>query len=281
MKILVFGKSGQVARELQRHGDVVALSRDQANLLDPQACADIISQSDADIIINAAAYTAVDQAEIDEDMATTINAHAPAHMARAAAKLDLPFLHISSDYVFDGSGGTAWSVDDKVNPLNAYGRGKLLGEQGINAAGGRFAILRTSWVFSAHGNNFVKTMLRLGKERDGLNIVNDQIGGPTAAGDIAKMLLIMAVQMQNKNKSGIYHYSGAPDVSWAEFASEIFRQANLKVKVSGIASAEYPTPATRPLNSRLDCERISKDFGITRPDWKASLTEVLTELGEI
>ncbi|MCK4861936.1 MAG: dTDP-4-dehydrorhamnose reductase [Rhodobacteraceae bacterium] len=281
MKVLVFGKTGQVAMELQRHADVIALDRSQADLSDPEACAKIIQRTDADVIINAAAYTAVDAAETDEDAARVVNAAAPAAMAQAAAARGLPFLHVSSDYVFNGSGTQAWRVKDTAAPINAYGRTKLLGEQGVNAAGGRYAILRTSWVFSAHGANFVKTMLRLGKEHDALNIVNDQVGGPTAAADIAATLLTMATALhEGKTQSGVYQYSGAPDVSWEEFAKEIFKQAGISVEVSGIPSSAYATPAIRPVNSRLDCSCTENMFGIPRPDWRISLTDVLRELGE-
>lgn len=281
MKILVFGKSGQVAMELQRQADVIALDRSQADLSDPEACAKFIQQTDANVIINAAAYTAVDDAEADEDMARRINAEAPAAMARAAAARDLPFLHISTDYVFDGSGTHPRGVDETTAPINAYGRTKLLGERGVVMAGGQYAILRTSWVFSAHGANFVKTMLRLGKERGALNIVHDQIGGPTAAADIAATLLTMAAALHNgKAEAGIYQYSGTPDVSWEDFAKEIFAQAGINVNVSGIPSSAYPTPAGRPLNSRLDCSCTENMFGIPRPDWRDSLTDVLRELGE-
>ena len=281
MKVLVFGKSGQVALELQRQADVIALDRSQADLSDPEACAKVIQQTDADVIINAAAYTAVDDAETNEDLVRLINADAPAAMARAAAVRGLPFLHISTDYVFDGSGTQARKVKDPASPINAYGRTKLLGEHGIVAAGGRYVILRTSWVFSAHGANFVKTMLRLGKEREMLNIVNDQVGGPTAAADIAATLLIMAKALLfDSGKSGIYHYAGAPDVSWEGFAKEIFTQAGISVNVSGISSSAYPTPAARPLNSRLDCSCVKNIFDIPRPDWRISLTDVLRELGE-
>ncbi len=279
MRVLVFGKTGQVAMELQRHADVIALDRSQANLSDPKACAKIIEQTDADVIINAAAYTAVDGAETDEATAKIINADAPAAMARAAAARGLPFLHISTDYVFDGSGTQARKVTDTTAPINAYGRTKLLGEQGVVAAGGRYAILRTSWVFSAHGANFVKTMLRLGKERDALNIVNDQIGGPTAAADIAATLLKMATALHDgKAQSGIYQYTGAPDISWEGFAMAIFAHAGVNVAVTGIPSSAYPTPAARPLNSRLDCSCTENMFDIPRPDWRVSLADVLQEL---
>ncbi|MDA9136375.1 dTDP-4-dehydrorhamnose reductase [Ascidiaceihabitans sp.] len=280
MKILVFGKTGQVARELQRQADVVALDRSQADLSDPAACAAIVRHSDANVIINAAAYTAVDQAETNEGLATTINAVAPTEMAKAAAARGLPFLHVSTDYVFDGSGSAPRFPEEPTAPINAYGRSKLAGEQGVVAAGGTYAILRTSWVFSAHGANFVKSMLRLGKERSALSIVDDQIGGPTPAADIVATLLQMANQLCPDN-SGIYHYAGAPEVSWKDFATEIFRQASLPVEVSGILTADYPSPAARPLNSRLDCSAMQNIFGIPQPAWQAGLTKVLQDLGEI
>ena len=280
MKILVFGKTGQVASELQRQADVIPLDRTQADLSDPAACAAIVRNSDADVIINAAAYTAVDQAEANESLAITINAAASTEIAKAAATRGLPFLHISTDYVFDGLGNTARAPEEPTAPINAYGRSKLAGEQGVIAAGGTYAILRTSWVFSAHGANFVKTMLQLGKERSALNIVDDQIGGPTPAADIAATLLKMAEQLRHDN-SGTYHYAGTPDVSWKDFATEIFLQASLPVEVSGIPTSSYPTPAERPLNSRLDCTAMQNMFGIPQPNWRAGLTKVLQDLGEI
>ncbi len=280
MNILVFGKTGQVASELQRQADVTALDRSQADLSDPAACAAIIRYTNANVIINAAAYTAVDQAELNEGLATTINAVAPTEMAKAAANRGLPFLHISTDYVFDGSGSAPRNPEDPTRPINAYGRSKLAGEQGVAAAGGTHAILRTSWVFSAQGANFVKTMLRLGKEQSALSIVNDQIGGPTPAADIAATLLQMAGALCSDN-SGIYHYAGAPEVSWKDFASEIFRQVGLPVEVSGILTTDYPTPAKRPLSSRLDCTAMQNMFAISQPDWRAGLTKVLQDLGDI
>lgn len=280
MKILVFGKTGQVASELQRQADVTAIDRTQADLSDPAACAAIVRHTDADVIINAAAYTAVDQAEVNEGLATTINAVAPTEMAKAAATRGLPFLHISTDFVFDGLGSTARAPEEPTAPINAYGRSKLAGEQGVVAAGGTYAILRTSWVFSAHGANFVKTMLRLGRERSAISVVVDQIGGPTPAADIAATLLKMAEQFHPDN-SRTYHYAGALDVSWKDFATEIFLQAGLPVEVSGIPTSSYPTPAERPLNSRLDCTAMQNMFGIPQPDWRVGLTKVLQDLGEI
>ncbi len=286
MNILVFGKTGQLAKELRRQAPARALARDAADLSDPAACAAIVAACDADVIINAAAYTAVDRAEEEETLARVINGDAPAAMAQAAAVRGIPFLHVSTDYVFDGSGTRPWRPDDPVGPLGAYGRSKLLGEEGVRAAGGAYAILRPSWVFSAHGNNFVKTMLRLGAERDALSsalsIVADQIGGPTPAADIAATLLTMAEAFcAEAGSNGIYHYGGTPAVSWADFAREIFLQAGLSVAVTDIPSAAYPTPAARPQNSRLDGATLRADYGIDPPDWRAGLHNVLKELGQV
>lgn len=279
MKILVFGKTGQVATELARQADVIALDRGDADLANPTACAALIAATDADAVINAAAYTAVDKAETEIAAAQVINGDTPTAMAVACAARGIPFVHISTDYVFDGSGEAPWQVDNPTGPLGAYGRTKLSGEHGVRAAGGRFVILRTSWVFSAHGNNFVKTMLRLGADHDRLTIVADQIGGPTAAADIAAACLKIAIALdRDATQSGTYHFSGAPDVSWAAFAREVFAQSGLAVKVLDIPSSDYPTPAARPANSRLECSDITRTFGIKRPDWRSGLASVLSEL---
>lgn len=280
MKLLVFGQTGQVARELQRLApDATCLGRDAADLMDPAACAAVIAATDADAIINAAAWTAVDKAEAEEPAATLVNGDAPTAMAQAAAVRGLPFLHISTDYVFDGTGDRPFTPDHPTGPLGAYGRSKLAGEIGVRAAGGPHAILRTSWVVSAHGANFVKTMLRLSETRDRLTVVADQIGGPTPAAAIAAALLDMARHLAaDPAKSGTYHLSGAPDTSWAGFAREIFRQAGRSTVVEDIPSSAYPTPARRPLNSRLDCTSLATTFGIARPDWRQGLTAILKEL---
>lgn len=279
MMALVFGRTGQVSLELQRFDGIVALDRCQADLGDPKACAAIVAASDADVVINAAAFTAVDLAESETAMAHVVNCDAPAAMARAAADRGKPFVHISSDYVFSGDGDRPWVESDPTVPSNMYGKTKRAGEQAIEAAGGQFVVLRTSWVFSAHGKNFVRTMLRLASERSHISVVEDQFGGPTAARDIAATCLAVATALHNgRGASGIYHYAGEPDTSWAEFAREIFRQADLPVVVKGIGTAQYPTPAHRPANSRLDCTRLRNVFGIDRPDWRKALTDTLTEL---
>jgi dTDP-4-dehydrorhamnose reductase len=278
MKILVFGRTGQVATELQLRADVTALGRAEADLGDPAACAAAIIAYQPDVVINAAAYTAVDLAQEQAALAQTVNGDAPGAMARACASLDIPFLHISTDYVFDGSGTAPWRVNDPVAPLGVYGSTKAAGEDAVRAAGGRYAIMRTSWVFSAHGANFVKTMLRLSETRDALNVVNDQIGGPTPAGAIADALLAMAQAMVAGHKGGTYHYAGSPAVSWEDFAREIFATAQRAVTVTGITTAQYPTPAKRPLNSRLDCSVLGTDFNISPPDWKTDLANIVSDL---
>lgn len=277
--ILVFGQSGQVARELARVlPDASFMGRDQADLIRPDDCAAAIRRLAPTAVINAAAYTAVDKAESDADAAMRVNADSPGAMALACAGLGIPFLHVSTDYVFDGSGTQPWQPDDATGPLGVYGATKLAGEAAIRASGARAAVLRTSWVFSAHGANFVKTMLRLGAERDRLSIVADQIGGPTPAADIAAALATMATGLIAGQPGGTWHFSGAPDVSWADFAREIFRQAGLSPEVVDIPSRDYPTPARRPQNSRLNCDSLTRDFGIPRPDWRAGLAAVLAEL---
>jgi dTDP-4-dehydrorhamnose reductase len=283
MKILVFGHSGQVATELRAlHSDAIqitALARADADLTNPAACAAAIDVHAPDAVINAAAYTFVDQAESDIEKAHLINAVSPAAMARACAVRDIPFVSISTDYVFSGAGDTPWAPADPTDPQSVYGRTKRDGELKITEAGGRYAVLRTSWVVSAHGNNFVKTMFRLGAEREAVTIVADQIGGPTSAAEIAQACVEIAKTLVlEPEKFGIYHFSGEPDTSWAEFARAIFITANISCSVTDIPSSEYPTPAKRPLNSRLDCSAAEAAFGLSRPDWRDSLTHILNQL---
>ncbi|APZ55180.1 dTDP-4-dehydrorhamnose reductase [Salipiger abyssi] len=287
MTFLVFGETGQVGRELRRAADAAGQTlevhgRDTADFTDPEACAALVAASDARAVINAVAYTAVDKAEEDEPRARLVNGDTPGAIARAAAAKGIPLVHISTDYVFDGTGETPFAPDHPTGPLGAYGRTKRAGEEAIRAAGGAHAILRTSWVVSAHGHNFVKTMLRLGAERDRLTIVADQVGGPTCAADIAAACLEIAGQLAaDPDKSGSYHFSGAPDVSWAGFAREIFALAGLDCAVEDIPTSAYPTPAARPLNSRMDNSLTESVFGIARPDWRSGLRSILDELGAL
>ena len=277
--ILVFGKTGQVATELQNFGEVVALGRDQADLLDPKACINSIRAHLPEAVINAAAYTAVDKAESEEDLASFINGDAPGVIAKVCAELNIPMVHISTDYVFDGSGVAPWRTSDTPNPKNAYGRSKLKGEEAIRASGCTYAILRTSWVVSAHGSNFVKTMLQLSQTSDSLSIVDDQVGGPTCARDIAHTCVLIAKQLiHNPKKTGCYHFSGLPYVSWCQFASAIFKNAGRSAIARPIPTSGYPTPASRPSNSRLDCTMTQNVFGISAPHWKDGLKSILEEL---
>ena len=286
-RLLVIGRTGQLAREIARAAPgATFLSRVEADLSDPAACAAAIRRhaEGTDAVINAAAWTAVDRAEAEEDAARTVNADAPGAMAAECAALGLPFLHVSTDYVFDGSGARAWREDDPTGPLGAYGRTKLAGERAVAAAGGAHAILRTSWVVSAHGTNFVKTMLRLGAERAELSVVDDQVGAPTPAADLAAALLRMADRMGGPDApagrmGGVFHLESRPHVSWAGLAARIMERAGLDCRIVPIPSAAYPTPAPRPLNSRLDGAPLRAAFGIGPVDWRPGLDAILAELG--
>lgn len=282
MKLAVFGTTGQVATELQRRAPngitVQALGRDRADFGHPEQVLATAQQLDADAVINAVAYTAVDKAESEPELAGTVNGLSVGALATACAEKSMPLVHISTDYVFPGNGTQPWAPSDQTGPLGAYGTSKLIGEDAIRAAEARHAILRTSWVFSAQGNNFVKTMLRLGADRDQLTIVADQIGGPTPAADIADACIGLAQGLVGGKSGGTYHFSGTPDVSWADFAREIFAVAGITCDVVDIPTTDFPTPAQRPLNSRMDCTSLETDFGIARPDWRQGLAVVLKEL---
>ncbi len=279
MKFVVFGKTGQVAQELALLEGTVCFGRDSADLSDPEACAALIKTESPDAVINAAAYTAVDKAEDEEALATTINGTTVGVMAATCAEMGIPFVHISTDYVFDGTGEEPWSSNAPLDPPNAYGRSKRVGEDATREAGGAYAIMRTSWVVSAHGNNFIKTMLRLAESRDKLTVVADQIGAPTPACDIAAASVKIATDLiADPAKAGTYHFQGAPYASWADFAREIFSQSGVACTVEDIPTTAFPTPATRPLNSRMDCSGLTKTFGIVCPDWKTGLGEILKDL---
>ena len=290
MSILVFGTTGQVARELRGLApEAVFLGRDQADLSDPEACAAAIGAAKPTSVINAAAYTAVDMAEAEEDLATTINGHAPGAMAHACADLGIPLVQISTDYVFDGQGGQAFVPGDTTAPLSAYGRSKLVGEEAVRASGAAHAILRTSWVFSRFDGNFLTGMLNLGSKLEKLSIIDDQIGGPTPASGIARACLKLAQGLQEDiSKSGTYHYSGAPDASWFDFAHAIFDASGQGVALNRTQTAVFEADwraknpgkprANRPLNSRLDCASLTSEFGITRPDWRAETQKIVKGL---
>jgi dTDP-4-dehydrorhamnose reductase len=287
VKILITGKNGQVGSclvdllEAQTELTFLALDRDQLDITDANQVNKVVAEFKPNIIINAAAYTAVDKAEQESELAYAINHNGPQNLAIAANKVNAAIIHISTDYVFDGDSAESYVESDNTAPQGEYGRSKLAGEQGVAEACSRHIIVRTAWVFGEHGNNFVKTMLRLAKTRDSLGVVADQFGGPTYAGDIAKAILAIAKQLIDGNQAyGVYHYSGFPHVSWHTFAEKIFNiaveQGVLKqsIQVNPITTRDYPTPAKRPANSRLNCHRIDSAFGIRQSDWQAALTRI-------
>ena len=283
MRILIFGENGQVARALRKEAggahEVAALGRAGADLYAPGAGENAIRNWKPDIVVNAAAYTAVDQAETEAEKAQRLNAGAVGEIAGAASAEDAQFLHLSTDYVFDGAIDSPYKEDAATNPLSVYGASKLSGECAAMQANPESVIIRTSWVFSEYGGNFVKTMLRLGRERSSLSIVDDQIGGPTSARDIAKALLTIAGKKhRGAPGAGLYHFQSAPPVSWAVFARKIFEFADLPVEVLGISTEDYAAPAKRPLRTVLDCSKIERDFGVAQPDWRASLRQVIGAL---
>lgn len=282
MRLLVFGRTGQVARELARRlppgVEATFLDRQDADLSDPAACAAVVRGADAECIVNAAAWTAVDRAEDEEAAATIVNGEAPGAMAKACAERDLPLVHLSTDYVFDGTGTRPFAPEHPTAPLGAYGRSKLAGEMAVRTSGARHVILRTSWVVSAYGSNFVKTMLRLGRERESLRVVDDQVGGPTPAGSLADALFAVASAMAAGHAGGTHHFAGAPDASWADVARATMQAADLSCRIEAIPSSAYPAPARRPLNSRLDCSSFTRAFGMERPDWRSGVTAIVNEL---
>ena len=297
--ILQFGASGQLGRALLREAErgrkasgqktpapsIAALDRRSADLLDPDACAAQVAAVRPKLVILAAAYTAVDQAESEPDLAMRVNAETPAAIAHAAARLGAPLIYISTDYVFDGRGGAPYSERVEPAPINAYGRSKAAGEAAVLAEQPASLVLRTSWVFDAVGRNFLTTMLRLGAERDALRVVDDQRGAPTAAGDLAHAALLAANallrELDADDLRGIFHYQGAPSASWADFADAIFEAAQpfwgRRPELERIPSSEYPTPAPRPLDTRLDCRRFLTRFEVEQPDWRAAVAAAVTE----
>ena len=276
MKVLLFGAAGQVGREtiIAAAEDpsvrLVALTRAEADLAAPNAGRDAIRREAPDVVINAAAWTKVDAAETEWAAAERLNATAVGELAAASREMGARFVHISTDYVFAGDKKSApLNEDAPTGALNAYGRTKLEGERLAIAAHPASVILRTSWVFSAHGSNFLKTMLRLAETRDEINVVADQIGGPTPASAIASACLKIAAH--KSPPGGVYHFQGAPAASWAEFAEAIFQAAGKPVRVNRIATRDYPMPARRPLFTVLDCSKIAAVFGVAQPDWRGSI----------
>lgn len=286
MKVLVTGCNGQVGSHLVKllTGKVklLAVDRRQLDITNQDSVTAMVAQFDPDYIINAAAYTAVDRAEEEIEASYAINFKGPQYLAEAAEKCGAVILHISTDYVFDGGSSTPYFEGDSTNPKGVYGQSKLAGEKAVAKACTKYFILRTAWVFGEDGNNFVKTMLRLAQSRNELSIVDDQVGGPTYAKDIASALVKMIETVEDGKSSawGIYHFSGMPHVSWFEFAEAIFFAADGRnvlaelPKVSAIPTSAYPTPALRPANSRMDCNKINQMFDVKPSDWQHALENI-------
>jgi len=272
-RILLLGKNGQVGWELERAlaplGELVACDRTELDLACPDHIRTRLSEIRPDIIVNAAAWTAVDKAEAEEPAATRINAMAPGILAEEAKRRGALLVHYSTDYVFDGSKASAYTEADVPHPVSAYGRSKLAGEQAIRAVGGRHLIFRTSWVYGLRGHNFLKTILRLAAEREELKIVADQIGAPTWSRMIAETTSLCLARFDDQQ--GLYHLTATGETSWHGFAQAIATLAKLSARITPITTAEYPLPAPRPANSRLDNTRLFTDFGLRLPDWHAQL----------
>lgn len=285
MKILLTGCAGQLGRELKRSlaclGEVVACDRRQLDMADADGLRATLRAVAPTVIVNAAAYTAVDKAEAEPAAADAINAVAPGILAEEAQRLDALLIHYSTDYVFDGSKATPYTEDDTPAPLSAYGRSKLAGERAIAASGARHLIFRTSWVYGLHGTNFMKTMLRLGRERDELRVVGDQVGAPTWTRHLADVAALILARKEIPD--GLYHLAAAGETSWHGYAEAIFaeaKRAGLMEKspvVHRITSADYPLPAPRPANSRLDCTKFRRDFDLALPDWRTGLADCLAD----
>ncbi|PTC02963.1 dTDP-4-dehydrorhamnose reductase [Vibrio mediterranei] len=285
-RVLITGSYGQVGHcltnvlSVRDDIDVIAYDREVLDIISEAQVASVLAELTPDVIINCAAHTAVDKAETDVEMSYAINCDGPRHLAQAAESLGAVMLHISTDYVFDGEKDEPYLETDTPNPKGVYGQSKLAGEQAVAAHCTRYAILRTAWVFGEHGNNFVKTMLRLGQDRPELGIIGDQFGGPTYAGDIANALVAMMDGFNGSEQSGVYHFSGAPHVSWYQFAKAIFESADKHgvlpqtPQVNEITAAQYPLPAPRPANSRLNCDKIQQVFAVAPSDWQSALDNI-------
>jgi len=292
LNVLVAGRGGQVARALAASVPVdrvsaVCLGRPELDIRDADQIARVVDNIAPDLVINAAAYTAVDQAESEPDEAMLLNAVAAGALARAADGRGAPILHLSTDYVFNGEKPGPYLEVDAVNPLGVYGQSKLEGEKRVADRNSKAVILRTAWVYSPWGKNFAKTMLRVADGRDELAVVHDQRGNPTSANDIAAALWTIALQYAGDSKAivpGVFHMTAAGEASWAEFAEEIFAVSSAAggpaARVKRITSAEYPTPTRRPANSRLDCGRLAEVYGLALPDWRSSTRSVVEELVE-
>lgn len=289
MEVLVLGGAGQVGLDLQRQAARLALSavaptRAELDLLDPAAIREAVAARPWACVINCAAYTAVDRAESEQDAAFALNARAPAVLAAATGAAGIPLVHVSTDYVFDGSKAEPYEVDDPVAPLGVYGASKEEGERGVRAGNPRHAIIRTAWVVSPHRANFVKTMLRLAAERSALRVVDDQRGTPTVAADLAAALLAVAARLASDPSAptGTFHFANAGETTWCGLARETLALSAARggpsVPVEAIATSDYPTPARRPANSRLSTARITADYGLVPRDWRTALADVVHAL---
>lgn len=295
MRLVVTGQNGQIARALRKAAtpdiEVLAIGRPKLDLENSENFDRVLRETRAEVFVNAAAYTMVDLAESEVDLAMKTNGAAAGALAKSAAALDIPFIQISTDYVFDGAKMTPYVETDAVAPINVYGRSKLAGELAVAAENPRHAILRTSWVYDGEGRNFLTTMLRLATTRDELSVVSDQVGAPSYAPDIAQAILAVARNLV-KDRSGfgcgVFHMTGAGQTNWAEFAQAIFsrsaREGGPFAHVRPIATADYPTIARRPINSRLDCERLAATYGVQMPHWENALDRCIhdcTKRGEL
>jgi len=296
MRILLFGKTGQVGSALvpllRDRGRLTALDREgsegvSGDLSDPSAVAAAIRSLNPDLVVNGAAYTAVDRAEEEQEVAHKINAEAPGAMAEACRETGASLVHYSTDYVFSGNGSQPWREDDPVQPVNAYGQTKLAGEEAIRQSGCRYLIFRTSWVYAANGQNFLRTMLRLATERDALSVVDDQWGAPTGASLIAGVTVRMVELLNRKpGTAGLYHLAPAGETTWYRYACHAIERARnggwpVRVdpeKITAVGSEAFPTAARRPLNSRLDCRKLERALGEPMPDWRKGVDEVVDQL---
>jgi len=291
VRIIVIGKEGQIARALAERAPAfgvttVLLGRPALDLTEPSSIGEALSSISGDLIVNAAAYTAVDQAETQPELATAINGLGAGMVARAAAAMNVPVIHLSTDYVFDGTAGRPYREDDEPHPLGAYGLSKLLGEQAVAAEAPDHVILRTAWVYSPFGKNFVKTMLRLAGERNEVAVVADQHGSPTSAFDMADGIITIGRnlldQPHDQHLRGLFHVTATGFTSWAEFASKIFEQSarlgGPTAQVRPISTEDYPTLARRPANSRLDCQKLADAHGVVLPSWRSSLEPCIKRL---
>ncbi|MFK4259636.1 dTDP-4-dehydrorhamnose reductase [Agrobacterium tumefaciens] len=291
MRLAVTGKNGQVVSALQALAgpdlEIVTLGRPELDLARPDTVLKALREAKPDVVVSAAAYTAVDKAESEPDIAFAVNRDGAEAVARAANDIGVPIIHISTDYVFDGTKATAYVENDPTGPASVYGRSKLEGEQAVSESTDNHAVLRTAWVYSEYGSNFVKTMLRLSESRDEINVVADQFGCPTSANDIAIAIVSIARKLATDPSAhlrGVFHMSGTGETNWAGFAKQIFafsaENGGKSVVVNDITTEQYPTPAQRPANSRLDCSKLEEVYGIRLPEWRTSTRAVMAALAQ-